>query len=97
MSDSQGMEDKEIVALRKEIKELRGEIEGFGYEIPIESKVMFGLKTVAKYLDISVSKVKEMFGKGMPYLRDESGMYITTKNQIDDWFQRRVEKENKQP
>ena len=45
-----------------------------------EGQVMFGLKMVAKYLNISVPKVKYLFSMGMPYTRDESGMYITTKD-----------------
>lgn len=60
-----------------------------------ESQVMFGLKMVAKHLNISVPKVKEFFKKGMPHTKDESGMYITTKKRIDEWFDKEIEKEKK--
>ena len=60
-----------------------------------DSNVMFGLKTVAKYLNISVVMVKKLFKNGMPYIRDEKGMYITTKKNIDEWFDKRIRDERK--
>ena len=56
-----------------------------------EANTMFGLKTIAGYLNISIAKVKDLFGKGMPHIRDESGMFITTKSQIDKWFENEIE------
>ena len=60
-----------------------------------ESQVLFGLKMASKYLDVSVPKAKELFEKGMPHTRDESGMYITTKDQIEEWFKEQIVKEGK--
>lgn len=57
-----------------------------------DSPVMFGLKTVARYLDISVAKVKQEFSRGMPHERDEQGTYVTYKTLVDEYFRKRIEK-----
>ena len=60
-----------------------------------ESGVMFGLKIIAKHFNISVPKVKRLFKKGMPHTRDESGMYVTTKEQCEKWFKKRIMEKQK--
>lgn len=57
-----------------------------------EGTVLFGMKAVAKYLNVSVKKVKKYFKAGMPYMRDGNGMYTTTQEQIKEWFHERIEK-----
>jgi len=59
-----------------------------------ESNTMFGLKPIAKYLKISIAKVKDLFEKGMPHIRDKSGQYISTKSQIDIWFEEKIKRKN---
>lgn len=51
-----------------------------------DSIALIGLKSIAKYLDVSVPKTRKFIKMGLPVFRDKSGMYHTTTISIDEWF-----------
>lgn len=55
-----------------------------------EGTILFGLKSIARHLNISVPKAKHYLLHGLPHTRDDSGMYITTPEDIKSWFQQRI-------
>lgn len=52
--------------------------------------MLCGLKSIARHLNISVPKAKYYLLHGMPHMRDESGMYISTPEDIKEWLRKRI-------
>ena len=60
-----------------------------------EADILFGLKSIAKHLNISVPKAKHYLLNGLPHTRDDNGMYITTPEDIRAWFKQRINENKK--
>jgi len=56
----------------------------------MESKTLFGLKTIAKHLSVSPRKVREYMESGMPHTRDKGGMFISDTDEMEAWFRKRM-------
>ena len=56
-----------------------------------ESKILAGLKQIAKFANISVDTLKRHIKKGLKVWRDESGMFYSTTDHVNKYFYDKVE------
>ena len=67
----------------------------------MECYVIFGIDTLADWMNVSAYKVRKFIANGMPCARIETdtgkSQWVFHKGSIDDWFYRKMDRRPKDP